>query len=110
MPINRQTIVKKPPASLDTSGEGGHLGQGKIRQKALGDLDRITAWVRVFAMINVAPGFDQMPRIANGFSDLILELFGPDVGMHARSAVGVALPLNVPIECEAEVEIEGRRL
>lgn len=75
-------------------------------QRALGDLDRITAWLRVLAMINVAPGFDQMPRIANGFSDLILELFGPDIGTHARSAVGVALPFGVPVECEAEVEID----
>ncbi|MFM0297871.1 MULTISPECIES: RidA family protein [Paraburkholderia] len=78
-------------------------------QKALGDLDRITAWLRVFAMINVAPGFDQMPRIANGYSDLILEVFGPDIGTHSRSAVGVALPLNVPVECEAELEIDGGR-
>jgi hypothetical protein len=57
-------------------------------------------------MVNVAPGFDQTPRIANGFSDLILELFGADIGTHARSAVGMVLPLNAPVECEAEVEIE----
>jgi enamine deaminase RidA (YjgF/YER057c/UK114 family) len=82
------------------------LAQLASLQRALGDLDRITAWLRVFAMVNVAPGFDQTPRIANGFSDLILELFGADIGTHARSAVGMVLPLNVPVECEAEVEIE----
>jgi enamine deaminase RidA (YjgF/YER057c/UK114 family) len=75
-------------------------------QRALGDLDRIKAWLRVFAMINVAPGFNQTPSVANGFSDLILELFGPDAGTHARSAVGMVLPLNMPVECEAEVEID----
>ncbi|CAB3791844.1 hypothetical protein LMG28614_03385 [Paraburkholderia ultramafica] len=82
------------------------LAQLASLQRALGNLDRITAWLRVFAMVNVAPGFDQTPRIANGFSDLILELFGADIGTHARSAVGMALPLNAPVECEAEVEIE----
>jgi enamine deaminase RidA (YjgF/YER057c/UK114 family) len=81
------------------------LAQLASLKRELGDLDRITAWLRVFAMVNVAPGFDQAPRIANGFSDLILDLFGPDVGAHARSAVGMVLPLNVPVECEAEVEI-----
>lgn len=83
------------------------LAQLASLRRVLGDLDRITAWLRVFAMINVAPGFDQMPKVANGFSDLIVELFGPDIGTHARSAIGVALPFNVPVECEAEIEIDG---
>jgi len=75
-------------------------------QLALGDLDRITAWTRVFGMVASAPGFDRQPAVINGFSDLILELFGPDVGAHARSAVGMAeLPFNIPVEIEGEVEI-----
>ncbi|MGE8199386.1 RidA family protein [Variovorax sp. 2RAF20] len=75
-------------------------------QRALGDLDRITAWTRVFGMVASAPGFDRQPAVINGFSDLILELFGPDVGAHARSAVGMAeLPFNIPVEIEGEVEI-----
>jgi len=78
-------------------------------KRALGDLDRIRAWVRVFGMVNSAPGFMRQPNVINGFSDLILELFGPDVGAHARSAVGMAeLPFGIPVEIEAEVEIEGR--
>jgi enamine deaminase RidA (YjgF/YER057c/UK114 family) len=52
-------------------------------KRALGDLDRVTAWLRVFAMVNVAPGFDQTPLVTNGYSDLILELYGPEVGMPA---------------------------
>ena len=74
-------------------------------KRALGDLDRISAWLRVFAMVNVAPGFYETPRVTNGYSDLILELFGPEVGAHARSSIGMVIPLNAPVNCEAEVEI-----
>jgi enamine deaminase RidA (YjgF/YER057c/UK114 family) len=72
--------------------------------RALGDLDRIFAWARVFGMVNAAPGFNRMPAVINGCSDLILEVFGPEVGAHARSAVGLAeLPFDIPVEIEAEV-------
>src|SRR5215210_4663770 len=76
-------------------------------KRALGDLDRVTAWLRVFAMVNVAPGFNQTPLVTNGYSDLILELYGPEVGAHARSSIGLFVPLNAPINCEAEVENDG---
>lgn len=77
-------------------------------QRAIGDLDRIAAWVRVFGMVNSAPGFNQQPSVINGFSDLILELFGPVTGAHSRSAVGLAeLPWDIPVEIEAEVELAG---
>ena len=77
-------------------------------QRELGDLDRVTAWLRVFGMINAAPGFRQTTGVINGFSDLILELYGPEAGAHARSAVGMAeLPFGIPVEIEAEVEIDG---
>jgi enamine deaminase RidA (YjgF/YER057c/UK114 family) len=70
----------------------------------LGELDRVTAWLRVFGMVNSAPGFIQQPQVINGFSDLVLELYGPERGSHARSAVGMAgLPFNLPVEIEAEV-------
>ena len=75
-------------------------------QRALGDLDRIAAWSRVFGMVNAAPGFSKLPSVINGFSDLILEVFGPAVGAHSRSAVGLAeLPFDIPVEIEAEVEL-----
>jgi len=116
VPLNSDGTIAQPVGKVgaEVSPDEGYsaarlvaLAQLASLQKALGDLDRITAWLRVLAMVNVAPGFDQTPRIANGFSDLIIELFGPDVGTHARSAVGMVLPLNVPVECEAEVEIDG---
>jgi hypothetical protein len=77
-------------------------------KRELGDLDRVAAWSRVFGMVNSAPGFNQQPSVINGFSDLILEVFGPEVGAHCRSAVGMAeLPFNIPVEIEGEVELVG---
>ena len=74
--------------------------------RMLGDLDRIAAWGRILGMVNSAPGFTSQPSVINGFSDLILELFGPEVGAHSRSAVGLAeLPFNLPVEIEGEVEL-----
>jgi enamine deaminase RidA (YjgF/YER057c/UK114 family) len=76
-------------------------------QRALGDLDRVTGWLRVFGMVNTAPGFTGTPAVINGFSDLILDLWGPDAGQHARSAIGVAeLPFSLPVEIEAEIAVD----
>ncbi len=78
---------------------------GSLRRE-LGDLDRIRAWVRVHGMVNAAPGFTELPGVINGFSAVSLDVFGPDIGQHARSAVGMAeLPWNIPVEVEAEVLI-----
>jgi hypothetical protein len=77
-------------------------------QRAIGDLDRVAGWRRVFGMVNSAPGFNRQPLVINGFSDLILELYGPEIGAHARSAVGLAeLPFDIPVEIEGEVELVG---
>ena len=77
-------------------------------KRALCDLDRIAAWTRVFGMVNSAPGFHMQPSVINGFSDVILEVFGPVVGAHSRSAVGMAeLPFDIPVEIEGEVELAG---
>ena len=77
-----------------------------IKQE-IGDLSRITNWVRVFGMVNSAPGYDEQHIVINGFSELILEVFGSDKGRHSRSAIGVAgLPMNLAIEIEGEVLIK----
>jgi enamine deaminase RidA (YjgF/YER057c/UK114 family) len=56
--------------------------------------------------VNSAPGFNRQPLVINGFSDLVLELYGPEAGAHARSAVGMAeLPFDIPVEIEAEVDL-----
>lgn len=76
--------------------------------RELGDLDRIAGWVRVFGMVNSAPGFDRQPVVINGCSDLLIEVFGPEVGAHTRSAVGMAaLPFGIPVEIEGEVQLHG---
>jgi enamine deaminase RidA (YjgF/YER057c/UK114 family) len=77
-------------------------------RQALGDRDRIEAWLRVCGMVDTGAGFNRFPTIINGFSDLILEVFGTDAGSHSRSAVGMAgLPFDMPVEIEAEVAIRG---
>lgn len=76
--------------------------------RELGDLDRIAAWTRVFGMVNSAPGFNRQPAVINGFTDLIVEVFGTATGEHARSAVGMAeLPFDIPVEIEGEVELKA---
>ena len=76
--------------------------------RELGDLDRIAAWTRVFGMVNCAPGFNRQPAVINGFTDLIVEVFGASIGAHARSAVGMAeSPFDIPVEIEGEVELRG---
>jgi enamine deaminase RidA (YjgF/YER057c/UK114 family) len=73
---------------------------------ALGDLDRVAAWTKAFGMVNCAPHFNKTPAVINGFSQLILEVWGADGGRHARSAIGVAeLPFDWPVEVEAVVEL-----
>ena len=72
----------------------------------LGDLDRVRGWVKALGLVNCTPGFSKTPAVVNGFSELILELWG-DAGHHSRSAIGAAeLPFDVPVEVEAIVEVE----
>jgi enamine deaminase RidA (YjgF/YER057c/UK114 family) len=73
---------------------------------ALGDLDRVECWLRIFGMVNTDSSFNSYPLVINGFSDLIVEIYGDERGSHARSAIGVeGLPFDLPVEIEAEVLI-----
>jgi enamine deaminase RidA (YjgF/YER057c/UK114 family) len=75
-------------------------------KRELGSLDRIACWTRIFGMVNSAPGFTKQPAVINGFTDLIVEVFGVERGAHARSAVGLAeLPFRIPVEIEGEVAL-----
>ena len=75
-------------------------------QRAIGSLEGVTAWLRVFGMVAAAPAFDQHPIVINGCSNLLIEVFGPERGAHARSVMGASsLPFNNCVELEAEVEI-----
>jgi enamine deaminase RidA (YjgF/YER057c/UK114 family) len=73
----------------------------------LGSLDRVKRVVKVLGMVNSIDGFGAQPKVINGFSDLMVEVFG-DSGRHARSAVGMAeLPMGIPVEIEMILEVEG---
>ena len=75
----------------------------------IGDLSRVAGWTRVFGMVNSAPGFSEQHLVINGFSDLIIDVFGKNVGAHARSAIGTAgLPMNFAIVIEGEVLLKDR--
>ena len=72
----------------------------------LGDLDKVKRMVKLVGFVNCVDGFAQQPQVINGASDFLVKILG-DKGVHARSAVGTnALPLNVPVEIEAIVEVE----
>lgn len=97
-------------ADLDT--EEGKLAARQVGLTMLstikthfGDLKRIKRLVKVLGMVNSAPGFDKQPAVINGFSELMAEVFGPENGIGVRSAVGMILPSNIPVEVEAMFEL-----
>ena len=74
---------------------------------AIGSLDRVRRVVKVLGMVQCADDFTDQPKVINGFSDLMVEVFG-DAGRHARSAVGMgSLPFGIPVEIEMVLEISG---
>jgi enamine deaminase RidA (YjgF/YER057c/UK114 family) len=76
-------------------------------QAELGDLDRVARIIKVFGMVNVAPGFTQTPAVIDGCSDLLVDVFG-EAGRHARSAVGLAeLPFGIAVEIELIAKIKS---
>jgi enamine deaminase RidA (YjgF/YER057c/UK114 family) len=89
-----------------TARQVGLIMLAKV-QAALGSLDRVKRIVKVLGMVNSPEGFSDQPRVMNGFSDLMVEVFGEAIGKHARSAVGMAaLPGNSAVEVEMIVEVE----
>ncbi|OLD39299.1 MAG: hypothetical protein AUI57_03625 [Candidatus Rokubacteria bacterium 13_1_40CM_2_68_8] len=73
----------------------------------LGSLDKVRRVVKVLGMVSSAEGFGDQPKVINGFSDLMVEVFGEGIGKHARSAVGMAeLPVGIPVEIEMILEVE----
>jgi hypothetical protein len=77
-------------------------------KQELGDLDRVRRVIRLYGMVNVAPGFDRMPEVIDGASDFFYEVFGPKFGQHARTAVGLAeLPHGIPVEINGEFELKA---
>ena len=78
-------------------------------RNTLGSLDEVVRLVKVLGMVNCTPDFGQQPAVVNGFSELIVEIFGEVAGKGGRSAVGMAsLPANMPVEIEAIFEMRGQ--
>ncbi len=72
----------------------------------LGSLNRVRRLVKSLGMVNATPDFDKHPQVINGYSELMAEVFGPDYGIGARSAVGMgSLPGNIAVEIEAIFEL-----
>ena len=115
VPTEADGSIAKPLGKVGdaVSPEQGYEAARKVAlglfasiHQAIGSLDRVEAWLKVFGMVNTAPGFNAIPPVINGASDLILEVFGSEVGAHTRSAVGMAeLPFGVPVEIEAQIKI-----
>ena len=83
------------------------VNQLSVLKAHLGDLNRVKKIVKVFGMVNCTPDFTDQPKVINGFSDLMVEVFG-ERGRHARSAaVGMSsLPWGIPCEIEMIVEVQ----
>jgi enamine deaminase RidA (YjgF/YER057c/UK114 family) len=101
--LGREVTVKE---GYEAARHAGLLLLANVRAD-LGSLDRVKRVVKVLGLVNSADGFSEQPAVVNGFSDLMVEVFGEASGKHARSAIGVAaLPGNAPVEVEAILEIE----
>jgi enamine deaminase RidA (YjgF/YER057c/UK114 family) len=115
-----------PPPGADGARPSGKVGEdidveaayGLAREVAIamlaslraevGSLDRVRRVVKVTGLVNAIPTFTQHPQVINGASDLLVEVFGPEVGKHARTAAGAgSLPANVPVEIDMVVEVEA---
>ena len=111
-PVAGREIVRGKVGGTVTLEEGRRAARmaalsmlATIRQE-LGDLDRVRQIVKVFGMVNCAPGFNRTPEVIDGCSDVLVEIFG-DAGRHTRSAVGMAeLPFDIAVEIEMILEVD----
>jgi enamine deaminase RidA (YjgF/YER057c/UK114 family) len=111
-PINNDGSLMKGKLGLDLDSEEGKLAARQVGLTMLstikthfGDLKKIRRLVKVIGMVNCAPNFEQQPAVINGFSELMAEVFGNENGVGVRSAVGMTLPSNIPVEVEAMFEL-----
>lgn len=111
-PISGKEVLVRGTVGGDLTLEDGYraarltgLSMLASLKDALGDLDRVKRWLRAVGYVHAAPGFHDNAKVVNGFSDLIVEIWG-DAGRHARSAPGQGpSPLNVPIIVDAVIAI-----
>jgi enamine deaminase RidA (YjgF/YER057c/UK114 family) len=111
-PLDGEQLLASGRVGAEVSVEEGYdaaratcLSMLASLKQELGELDRVAAWLKLLGFVNCAEGFNATPAVINGFSDLILELWG-DAGRHARSAIGAGeLPFGMPVEVEAVVAL-----
>ena len=111
-PIQLDGSLIKGKAGLDLSTEDAKIAARQVGLTMLstitthfGSLDKIKRIVKVLGMVNSAPDFGEQPLVINGFSELMADVFGKEHGIGVRSAVGMILPDNIPVEVEAMFEL-----
>ncbi len=106
-PFGRVGLEVTPEQAADTARLAALAAIASLK-RAIGSLDRVAAWLRVDGFVLAAPGFDRTTNVINGASRLIVEVFGEDIGRHARTAMGVAAtPLSCPVVIAAEVALRA---
>ena len=112
-PINLDGSLMKGRAGDDLTMEEAKLAARQVGltmistiQTHFGSLDRIQRLVKVLGMVNSTPDFAKQPLVINGFSELMSDIFGPELGIGVRSAVGMMLPDNIPEEVEAVFQLK----
>jgi enamine deaminase RidA (YjgF/YER057c/UK114 family) len=111
-PVNSDGSLMKGKLGADLDTDEGKLAARQVGLTMLstikthfGDLKRIKRLVKVLGMVNSAPSFEKQPQVINGFSELMAEVFGSENGIGVRSAVGMILPSNIPVEVEGIFEL-----
>ena len=111
-PIRSDGILMTGKLGADLNTEEGKLAARQVGLTMLstiktyfGELNKIKRIIKVLGMVNSAPTFEQQPAVINGFSELMAEVFGEENGIGVRSAVGMILPSNIPVEVEAMFEL-----
>ena len=111
-PVNFDGTLMSGRAGDDLSIEEAKLAARQVAltmlstiQTHFGDLDKIKRIVKVLGMVNSSPDFGKQPLVINGFSELMAEIWGREYGVGVRSAVGMILPDNIPVEIEAMFEL-----
>lgn len=112
-PVNNDGSLIKGKVGADLDREEGKVAARQVGLTMLstiinnyGDIDNIKRVVKVLGMVNATPEFKWHPFVINGFSELMVEVFGEEMGIGVRSAVGMSLPQNIAVEIEAHFELK----
>ena len=112
-PVNNDGSLIKGKVGADLDREEGKAAARQVGLTMLstiinnyGDIDNIKRIIKVLGMVNATPDFKWHPYVINGFSELMIEVFGEEMGIGVRSAVGMSLPQNIAVEIEAHFELK----